>query len=71
MKSIFTVIALVVFASAGASAAKGKDLKVKKAESAMMTACKKEYPEAVKGKKFEAVAEWVETEERGANKDQF
>lgn len=47
------------------------DAKVKKAESAMMAACTKEYPKAVKGKKFGEVAEWVEHEERGANKEKF
>jgi len=44
---------------------------VKKAESAMLAACKKEFPAQVKGKTFKEVAEWVETEERGANKDKF
>jgi hypothetical protein len=47
------------------------DTAVKRAESAMMSACKKEYPAEVKGKKFKEVADWVETEERGANKDKF
>lgn len=44
---------------------------VKKAEAAMMSACQKEYPKEVKGKKFAQVADWVEQEERGANKEQF
>lgn len=44
---------------------------VKKAENKMMAACKKDFPEAVKGKSFKEVAGWVETEERGANADTF
>lgn len=54
--------------SVPALAAKGN---VKKAENKMMAACKKEFPDAVKGKSFKEVAEWVETEERGANADTF
>ncbi|MGZ3687638.1 MAG: hypothetical protein ACXVBW_05025 [Bdellovibrionota bacterium] len=44
---------------------------VKKAEAKMMSACKKEYPDAVKGKKFKEVADWVESEEHGANAEKF
>jgi hypothetical protein len=43
----------------------------KKAEGAMMAACKKEYATDVKGKSFKEVADWVETEERGANAETF
>jgi hypothetical protein len=43
----------------------------KKAESAMVAACKKEYAAAVKGKSAKEVADWVETEERGANAETF
>ncbi len=43
----------------------------KKAEGAMMGACKKEYAKEVKGKTFKEVADWVETEERGTNADTF
>jgi hypothetical protein len=49
-------------------AAKGN---VKKAEDKMMAACKKEYPDVVKGKTFKEVADWVETEERGTNAETF
>jgi hypothetical protein len=67
MKTVILSLALL----AGGFAFAKTDAKVKKAENAMMAACKKEYPDAVKGKKFTEVADWVETEERGANKDTF
>ena len=76
MKSLKTIAVLGVVAGAltcfsGASASAKESKSAKKAESKMMTACKKEYPEAVKGKSFKEVAEWVETEERGAHADTF
>ena len=58
-----------MLALSGVASAKGTS--VKQAESKMMTACKKEYPDAVKGKNFKEVADWVETEERGANATEF
>jgi hypothetical protein len=64
------ILATVSLLIGGMALAKA-ETDVKKAEKAMMTACKKEYPAQVKGKKFKDVADWVETEERGANKDKF
>jgi len=63
-----TITGAVCVLSTPAFAAKGKE---KKAESKMMAACKKEFPDAVKGKSFKEVTDWVETEERGANADTF
>ncbi len=54
------------------SIALAKDEKAeKKAEAAMMTACKKEYAKEVKAKSFKEVADWVETEEKGTNAETF
>lgn len=60
--------AIASFTSVPAFAAKGN---VKKAEKKMMAACKKDFPDAVKGKTFKEVADWVETEERGTNATEF
>lgn len=68
MKSLFALMTISLLT--GNAFAHG-DAKVKKAEKAMMSACKKEYPKQVKGKKFSEVAEWVESEERGENKETF
>ncbi len=71
MKSLnrWLTSAVALFAlSTPALAAKSK---VKGAENRMMAACKKDYPDAVKGKSFKEVADWVETEERGANAETF
>jgi hypothetical protein len=69
-KVILSLVVGLVFC-AGSASAKSKTESVKNAESKMMDACKKEYPDAVKGKMFKAVADWVETEERGANAVEF
>ncbi len=65
------VIALLAGAlSVGSLALAAKD--AKKAETAMMSACKKDFPEAVKGKKTaKEYADWVEKEEYGANAETF
>lgn len=62
------VTGMVCALSTPAFAAKGN---VKKAESKMTAACTKEFPDAVKGKSFKETADWVETEERGANAETF
>ena len=63
------ILSLAIIGSSAYATTNTKD--AKKAEAAMMTACQKEYPTQVKGKKFKEVADWVETEERGANKEKF
>jgi hypothetical protein len=55
----------------GTIAAHGEGKATAKPEAAMMSACAKEYPTQVKGKKTNDVAQWVETEERGANAETF
>lgn len=67
ISALFVAGAMIPISSAFAADAKA----VKKAEDAMMGACKKEYAKEVKGKSFKEVADWVETEERGANADSF
>ena len=53
------------------ASAKDAQKSVKKAEATMMKACKKDFPDAVKGKSSKEVADWVESEEHGANADTF
>src|SRR4051812_36276140 len=51
------IFALLIVAVPVAFAGHNKKA-IKKSETAMMNACKKEYPDAVKRKKFKEVAEW-------------